>query len=165
MTKILPETGFMPGARNRAWVSCGVAVLLAAAHSAFGTFTAGLPLDALPDIRLTRELCDRALSEPKVQPLASETLQARVQRIQRLAAEGDPVGELGLAGLYAKGFGVPRSLPEAAKWCQKAAAAGVPLAQTWLGEMYDAGEAVPADPAQAVKWYKRRQPRVFPGSV
>ena len=106
----------MPGARNRAWVSCGVAVLLAAAHSALGTFTAGLPLDALPDIRLTRDLCDRALSEPKVQPLASETLQARVQRIQRLAAEGDPVGELGLAGLYAKGFGVPRSLPEAAKW-------------------------------------------------
>lgn len=143
-----------------------MAVLLAAAHSAFGTLTAGLHLDALPDIRLTRELCDKALSEPKVQRLASETLQARVQRIQRLAAEGDPVGELGLAGLYAKGDGVPRSLPEAAKWCQKAAEAGLPLAQTWLGEMYDAGEAVPADPAQAVKWYEKAEAKGFPpGSV
>jgi TPR repeat protein len=60
-----------------------------------------------------------------------------------------------LGEVYAIGEGVPRNLPEAAKWFRKAAEQGDASAQLKLGVMYVGGFGVVRDVPEALLWYKK----------
>jgi TPR repeat protein len=75
--------------------------------------------------------------------------------IRPLADQGDPLAQYALGGMYAYGFGVPQSYPEAVKWLQAAAAKGISQAQYELGFMYENGHGVAQDFAQAAYWYQQ----------
>ncbi|MDD2721081.1 MAG: SPOR domain-containing protein [Gallionella sp.] len=70
------------------------------------------------------------------------------------AEAGDADAQLNMGGLYFKGEGVARDLPEAAKWFLKAADQHHPQAQFNLGMMYATGQGVTQNHDEAVKWYR-----------
>ena len=70
-----------------------------------------------------------------------------------LAEEGDPMAQLGLAGLYRQGLGVPRDLAEAARLYRAAAERGNTDAQFNLGRLYAEGVGVPRDLVEAYVWF------------
>jgi len=70
-----------------------------------------------------------------------------------LAEEGDVMAQLGLAGLYRQGLGVPRDLAEAARLYRQAARQGNDDAQINLARLYAEGAGVPHDPVRAYKWF------------
>jgi len=70
-----------------------------------------------------------------------------------LAEEGDAMAQLGLAGLYRQGLGVPRDLAEAARLYRQAALQGNDDAQINLARLYAEGAGVPRDPVRAYKWF------------
>ena len=69
-----------------------------------------------------------------------------------LAEEGDPMAQLGLAGLYRQGP-VPRDLAEAARLYRAAAEQGNDDAQFNLGRLYAEGVGVPRDLVEAYVWF------------
>jgi len=78
---------------------------------------------------------------------------ATTVRIWReLAEEGDPMAQLGLAGLYRQGSGVPRDLGEAARLYRAAALQGNSDAQINLARLYLEGAGVGRDPVKAHAW-------------
>lgn len=80
---------------------------------------------------------------------------ARFAYFQTAANTGDTSAELQLAILYAKGEGVERDYPSAARWFRAAADHGSPRAQYDLGVMYERGRGVPVDLAEAARWYRK----------
>ena len=71
------------------------------------------------------------------------------------ADSGDPVAEVQLARMYAKGEGVTNNYAEAAKWFRRAAEQTNADALVGLGELYEAGQGVPKDLQEAVKLYRQ----------
>ena len=77
-------------------------------------------------------------------------------RLYRLAADrGSPVGQDGLAAMYARGLGVDENQEEAARLYQLAADQGYTLAITALGSDYAFGRGVPQDDREAVRLWTR----------
>ncbi len=73
-------------------------------------------------------------------------------RLYRLAADrGSPVGQDGLAAMYAGGLGVDKDQTEAARLYRLAADQGYTLAMTALGTDYAFGRGVPHDDREAVR--------------
>jgi uncharacterized protein len=70
-----------------------------------------------------------------------------------LAEDGDPMAQLGLAGLYRQGLDVPRDLAEAARLYRAAAEQGIEDAQFNLGRLYAEGVGVPRDLVKAYLWF------------
>jgi len=68
------------------------------------------------------------------------------------AAKGDVDAYVGLAGLYAAGFGVNQDLAEAARWYEKAARRGHAIAQLNLGDYHARGWGVKRDLVTAYMW-------------
>ena len=80
---------------------------------------------------------------------------AEAARWYRLSAmQGYGKAQLDLAGLYAKGEGVPKDGTEAERWLRLAAEQGLADAQLKLGTMYAEGDGVPKDEAEAMRWYR-----------
>lgn len=69
-----------------------------------------------------------------------------------LADGGDPNAQVGLAGLYRAGTGVPRDPVEAARLYRLAAERGDSNGQLNLGRLYLEGVGVDQDPAAAYVW-------------
>ena len=71
------------------------------------------------------------------------------------AEAGDADAQLGLGGVYFRGYYVPKDYAEAMKWYRKAAEQGHAGAQASLGWMYLRCKDVPQDEAEALKWYRK----------
>jgi hypothetical protein len=71
------------------------------------------------------------------------------------ATAGDVDSQMRLAGIYAKGDGIPQDFGEASKWLRRAADQGNGRAAFYLGISYHRGQGVPQDDAQAVLWYTK----------
>jgi serine/threonine protein kinase len=79
------------------------------------------------------------------------------------AADGDPRALTNLGTLMARGQGIERPDPEAARLLWWAAAThGEATAMFNLGTMFERGISVAADPATARKWYERAASRNHP---
>ena len=79
---------------------------------------------------------------------------SQAARWLRLAAnQGHPQAQYAIGILYAKGRGIPKSLPAAATWIKKAAWQGHLKAQFKMGIICALGRGVPLDPGQALKWF------------
>ena len=79
------------------------------------------------------------------------------------AADGDPRALTNLGTLMARGQGIERPDPEAARLLWWAAAThGEATAMFNLGTMFERGIGVAADPATARKWYERAASRNHP---
>ena len=72
-----------------------------------------------------------------------------------LAESGDARARTLLGLMHLNGRGVPKDLPEAARWFALAAEQGDAQAQFHLGNMHSEGQGVPQDYGEAVKWYRR----------
>ena len=68
------------------------------------------------------------------------------------AEAGDADAQLGLGGVYFRGYYVPKDYAEAMKWYRKAAEQGHSGAQDKLGMMYT-GQGLPQDYVAAYAWY------------
>lgn len=79
---------------------------------------------------------------------------AEAVRYYRLAAEqNDASGQLGLAGMYAKGEGIPADNEEAVRWFRAAADNGDTKAMMVLSYAYEEGGlGLAADLAEATRW-------------
>ncbi len=71
-----------------------------------------------------------------------------------LAESGDARARTLLGLMHLNGRGVPKDLPEAARWFALAAEQGDAQAQFHLGNMHSEGQGVPQDYGEAVKWYR-----------
>jgi uncharacterized protein len=72
---------------------------------------------------------------------------------QPLAQQGNAEAQNNLALLYLDGKGVPRNLPEAARYFQLSAAAGSALGQNNLGGLYRDGNGLARDYGKAARWF------------
>jgi len=71
----------------------------------------------------------------------------------RLARQGDARAQTSVGLMYARGYGVEKSVASAQKWWSYAAAQNEAGAQFNLGMMYSGVEGVAPDYPQAVHWY------------
>ncbi len=69
------------------------------------------------------------------------------------AEQGEVAAQLELAGIYAKGEGVPKDHAAAVKWFTKAAEQGNAEARMILGGIYIAGKGVLKNSTEAAKWF------------
>jgi len=74
---------------------------------------------------------------------------------QKAADAGNPVGEMSLGRLYAKGEGATQDFTQARQWYEKAAAHGNTEAMDNLGFLYENGFGVTQDYKEAAKWYRK----------
>jgi hypothetical protein len=116
-------------------------------------FVAILAMSALPNIAMASTSSSALLREAG-SALDRGEFAAALQLIQPLADQGEPLAEYALGGMYAYGFGVTRSYPEAVKWLRTAAGKGIAPAQYELGYMYENGQGVTQDFAEAARWYR-----------
>jgi len=86
----------------------------------------------------------------------------RVDRLQRLAHQGDAKAQANLGVRYKDGNGVSKDYSEAMKWFNKSANQGNAGAQNWLGVMYQNGFGVAKDYEEAVKWYRKAVDQGYP---
>jgi TPR repeat protein len=80
---------------------------------------------------------------------------ARLELLQRLAAEGNPIGQCKLAYRVQAGRGVEHDLEEAARLLERSARQGCAEAQQQLGWYYSMGIGVGRDSRLAAYWYRR----------
>jgi TPR repeat protein len=73
----------------------------------------------------------------------------------RGAERGHVHCQLGLAGLYQRGDGVPQNTGMAVMWYRRAARGGHPSAQFNLGRCYEFGRGVEQDSFEAAEWYRK----------
>jgi TPR repeat protein len=78
-----------------------------------------------------------------------------IGQLRKKAEAGDAEAQYNLAGMYAKGWGVPQDDKEAVKWLRLAADQGGSDAQFGLGMSYAYGNGVPRDDKEAVKWLRK----------
>ena len=76
-------------------------------------------------------------------------------KLKQLAERGDADAQIKLGLKYNRGDGVPKDLPEAAKWYRRAAEQGSAVAQRNLGVMYLLGDGLEKDETEAVKWFRK----------
>ena len=77
-----------------------------------------------------------------------------IQKLIKLAEQGNADAQNELGYLYFNGEGVPQNDYEAFKWFQKAARQGFSESYFYLGLLYSDGKVVPQDYTEALKWYK-----------
>lgn len=77
--------------------------------------------------------------------------------MEKKAESGEKGSQLGLAGNYEKGNGVPRDDAKAAFWYRKAADQGSNIAKIALARMYAEGRGVPKDEKEAIRLYIEAQ--------
>jgi putative methionine-R-sulfoxide reductase with GAF domain len=144
-----PETpGYSSFSRGQ-WivVICAVGAILAAAalplqriiHPASGSRA---PSPSPPALR-------RDVSKPLAGQAPPET---DLQRLRRLAEQGDAAAQYSLGTRYALGEDVRQDYSVAAHWFSMAAEQGHIVAQATMGAYYDLGRGVPQDPAKAYFW-------------
>ena len=75
-----------------------------------------------------------------------------LQRLRRLAEQGDAAAQYSLGSRYALGEDVKQDYTVAAHWFSLAAEQGHVTAQATLGAYYDLGRGVPQDSAKAYFW-------------
>ena len=83
--------------------------------------------DSLPDVPV------RLLDERK------EVIPDSIHVYQKLASEGDPVGEMLLAMCYMNGIGIQQNVERGLELVESSALKGYYLANSWLGEIYRNG--------------------------
>ena len=76
-----------------------------------------------------------------------------VEKIKRLANEGDADAQCYLGTMYGNGDGVPEDDEEAVRWYLKSANQGNAQAQCNLGNMYYNGDGVPKDAVRTYFWW------------
>ena len=74
---------------------------------------------------------------------------------EKVAANGVPEAQQGLAILYREGVDVEKDLNKAFRWMKSAAEQELRLAQYNLGTHYARGEGVETSPTQALHWFRR----------
>lgn len=72
-----------------------------------------------------------------------------IDRIEKLAEEGDPSATFHMGKIHAIGIAVQQNLPKAVQWYEKAIALGEPRAYSNLGWFYQSGYGVPTDKSKA----------------
>ena len=78
-----------------------------------------------------------------------------LERLLRLAEQGDAAMQYNLGIMYARGEGVPEDAAEAVRWLRMAAEQGHAQAQYALGTDYSTGGgSVPRDNAEALRWFR-----------
>lgn len=91
-----------------------------------------------------------AIAVPRLR--AKNTLAA----MKKEAANGNPLAQYSLAGLYFDGLGVPRNYSQAAFWFSKAAEKWDNIGvQFKLGILYRYGVGVRRDDTQAAAWFRK----------
>lgn len=78
-----------------------------------------------------------------------------LSEFQALADQGDADGQVGLALMYAEGYGVVQDHVEAARWYRLAAQQGNAAGQFKLGDLYLQGLGVAEDYVEAALWIDR----------
>ncbi len=82
----------------------------------------------------------------------SHSAESELDRLRRLAQEGDASAQFALGAHYAIGDSVPQDYSVAAQWFTQAANQGHVVAQATLGAYYWAGTGVPKDLDRAYFW-------------
>jgi chromosome segregation ATPase len=95
---------------------------------------------------------EKADTKPPVTP-AGEL--SDLDRVTRLAENGDTTAMLALGIAYASGKGVTADAEAAGQWLERAANAGNPVAQFEMGVRNERGIGSAKDLAQALAWYRR----------
>jgi tetratricopeptide (TPR) repeat protein len=80
---------------------------------------------------------------------------AALELLKPEAENGDPLAQVKLGLIHAKGLGVPRDPAAAVPWFRKSAEQGNAEGQYSLGVAYDLGDTGAPDPEQAAIWYRR----------
>jgi len=83
---------------------------------------------------------------------------------RRAAEQNDPLAQLALGRLYARGLGVPRDLAQSATWYRRAAEQGNPVAQFAFGQACLRGAGVPKNTAAGVQWVRLAAERNYPSA-
>ena len=78
-----------------------------------------------------------------------------IERLQKLAAQGNSFAQYRLGKLYLLGEDVPKDVDAAIRWLTASAEQGNQYAQYALGKLYLAGRDVPRDREAAVRWLTR----------
>jgi len=78
-----------------------------------------------------------------------------LQKLTKMANDGDPRAQNGIGVLYFTGKGEPQDYTQAADWYLKAANQGYGSAQYNLSTMYRDGKGVPQDYAQSIMWARK----------
>ncbi|MGX8710373.1 MAG: MobP3 family relaxase [bacterium] len=76
-----------------------------------------------------------------------------IERLQKLAAQGNLFAQYRLGKLYLLGEDVPKDVDAALRWLTASAEQGNQYAQYALGKLYLAGRDIPRDQKAAVRWF------------
>lgn len=77
-----------------------------------------------------------------------------LDELTALTLKGNAAAAVRLAGMYARGDGVPQDHANKLKWLRKAAELGNAVVQAGIGSMFFRGDGVAKDSAEGVKWYR-----------
>ena len=86
----------------------------------------------------------------------------RLEKIQRLAKQGEASAQFDLGVMYYKGQEVPQDYAESFKWFRKAADQGLPEAQFNLELLCSKGQGVDKNFAEALKWFQKAAEQGYP---
>ncbi|HVJ40652.1 MAG TPA: tetratricopeptide repeat protein [Dongiaceae bacterium] len=107
---------------------------------------------------LSQEQVDAALRAPELAQAVTYRAERKfddmVAVLRASAGHDNPVAELQLAQLYARGEAVPRNEGQAERWLRKAAEQGMGEAQVTLAERYFAGQGGNQDALQGWHWLR-----------
>jgi TPR repeat protein len=78
-----------------------------------------------------------------------------INKITRLANQGDAQSQYDLGRLYAVGEGVDRDDYQSFVWIKKSAEQGYAKAQSQLGYLFQYGDGVEINSSEAIKWYRK----------
>lgn len=76
-----------------------------------------------------------------------------IDKIERLARDGNPEANFLIGTAYAEGLGKLPDAPEALRWYKRAASMDVTLAQHNIGNVYASGNGVAQSDEQAARWW------------
>jgi TPR repeat protein len=89
-------------------------------------------------------------------PASPEAERVACTSMEQGAANGDPLGQLTIGGIYESGNKyVRQDYAQAAAWYRLSADQGNALAQDALGTLYETGRGVKLDDAEAANWFRK----------
>lgn len=131
----------MTNITTRAWLAVGLVGLTVATCASFGTFASEGSTDV-------QKLNDGLLAYARVDSLEA------LQILLPLAKKGEPLAQMIVGRLYARGEGSPHDCGDAVKWFTRAAEQGNADAQFELATFYHQGQCVAKDDRRAIVWFE-----------
>jgi TPR repeat protein len=131
----------MTNITTRAWLAVGLVGLTVATCASFDAFASAGSTDV-------QQLNDGLLAYARVDSLEA------LQILLPLAKKGEPLAQMIVGRLYARGEGSPHDCGEAVKWFTRAAEQGDADAQFELATFYHQGQCVAKDDPAAVIWFE-----------